>query len=1158
MSNKWNIKPAYPIDSIPLVASYHASGCSAALDDISRRLNGDHKGLGKKSMLMLACPRQGKFIHRNEPISSYLQRMGADTLADCFLPVLACKLAESHKYCQKDVQLMKFVCEQKYLETDLLTLLVDGKIGKDGIRIDIDLTIRLIQESERLKEEMCKKIEVDRSVLTSTKQFTKLMKEAGYELEGCSKLYLEELLKSDKLNEEQRLLLQTRLDMNKSSISKLSKALAIRCGDHLHTQIICNQTQTGRYAGRGFQPHSLPGSKKSWDHYRKILAGEPLKNIEEVVGLIRNVIIPEEGYKLSVVDYSAIEARVLVWLVNDVVKIRGYEDGEDFYKKLASKIYNKEIKDITKAERQVGKILVLGCGYQMGETRLTESLAEQGAELQSKTPFELLNTFRDEYDLVAGYTVYLDGKPKMYLGKDLNDEYTGMQYQVRCEGAWKHLNKAFSDLIDMEITHYEGYHIVMDRIGDDIIMTLPSGRKMYYRNVRKLYFDQQIEEDNKDKTKAQKITAYRQDSNGDPIYSNGTIDIGYVAKKELKALKYKETMVYGTNVKTPTKMHGGMLLENIVQAVANCILRQALINVTRAGYKISLHVHDEIVTNVKNEAEHKHIEKLMVTMPKWADGIPLDVEGNIMTRYAKEAQPEDLALVDEVKAYDEAYFQNNKSLISDEEYDKKVAKIPVKLRQVGNDLKKGFKKVNHFKPMLSMAKVFDAEKLKFKANIFRSEEFLVEHKVDGMAVELRYVDGLYNMALTRGDGKIGDEVTEQMRSFVPPEIDTNSKEIHIRGEVYIETATFKEKFSNEYKNARNFVAGSVKNLDANITATRDLSYIAYDISYCEGLDRNSLNYTKVYAILKAFNFKTPNNIVTDIHNLVDAVELIRNESVEYATDGAVIKSAYTNVDSYGSSSTYYKDRFAYKFESQTAETTVQDIIFQVGRTGSITPVAILRPVELSGSTIAKVTLHNLTRFKELNIRIGDNVIIKKAGEIIPAIVRIKTEDRHNRGFYVNVFPPTLCPSCGSDLVEDVCIYEKCKVKVEAGIEHFCKVLGIKGLGKSLVAGLELGCIADLYRLDADELRKVKINGRLVGAKAKTIVANIQASKNCKVHTLIAAMGIKGISKTESFNHFRTADIGNFRTVHELNGAKLKSFEAFDFSQMLEIQALMDK
>jgi len=1133
MKRAWGIDIKLPVDSIPLMASFYAER-SASLEAIAQNIDknlGKDK-LGSKAMLQLACPKGKKYMELDESLGAYLARLGKPDLKSCFLPIVKKKMDESHEYCQKDVQLLERICSMPNAEKDIISILINHKIGKEGIRIDVPFIKLLLKEIDKLKSQISKDIGIPREVLTSTQKFKKAAKEEKLELESCSKEYLLEKLQDSELSDRHKSIIQARLDMNKSSLAKLQKALDVRVEDRLLNQIKMNLTQTGRYSGREFQPHSLPSSKNPWQNLVKLLSGKGLDNIEEAVSLVRLTIVPEEGHKFSVIDYASIEARILVWLVEDHAKIKGYNEGVDFYKNLAAKIYQKPIEDIEKAERTVGKVLVLGCGYQMGEDRLEEQLDAFGAELQGKTPYELLNAFRDEYSLVAGTTVWEAGKPKLYKDK----------YQVRTGGMWKDMNTAFSNLISGETKEESLYKVYMERIGDDIHLTLPSGRKLYYRNVGVLWYSKDIEEANEGLTQAKRKIAYSKNADGTPNF-NITKEEG----EELKALNYSPAMTYGIN--TPIKIYGGKIVENVVQAIGNCILRQALKNIVTRGYAVALHVHDEVITNVKNKEDHDKLMKLMVDMPKWAEGIPLDVEGGIMSRYSKEPEPSGFELAKEIAEYDKEYFKNNESKISDQDYDAKVEKlnsINPELKVMGSDLQEGFDKILHTTKMLSMEKVFNFTKLKKRLKKINIENsFIIEPKIDGVAVELRYLKGVYDLALTRGDGKEGDCITEQVRSYVPQTIPTRFDEIHIRGEFYINTETFKKKYSKDYKNARNFVAGSLKQLDPSITASRDLSFMSYDIGYIDDNKRLEMSFTDSYIKLLKYGFKTPAFQICNVDNVMSKIDILENATLEYATDGVVIKNDAPEAAMFGKSSKYFADRFAYKFDTEKAISEVLGVTFKVGRTGNITPVAQITPVELTGSTISKVTVHNLDRLRELNLKVGDVIEIKKAGEIIPAICRVVTSIEGMCMF------PAYCPSCKELLDYGSCKNEKCGVKIIAGIDNFCKVMKIQGLGSKVIEGLGLTSISDVYRISEknadDKVGKSRIGLR----KIKKLIVEIKNSYGRPLWQFIAAFGVPSISKTTAEDIFKGLDLTNYRD-NSLTGAKEDSFKAFDFTELEKI------
>ncbi|HON08677.1 MAG TPA: NAD-dependent DNA ligase LigA, partial [Verrucomicrobiota bacterium] len=493
-------------------------------------------------------------------------------------------------------------------------------------------------------------------------------------------------------------------------------------------------------------------------------------------------------------------------------------------------------------------------------------------------------------------------------------------------------------------------------------------------------------------------------------------------------------------------------------------------------------------------------------------------------------------LVGEIRKHDYAYYVLANPIISDRKYDElyhELIELEEKYpelvtpdsptQRVGGMPLKEFKPYKHGVSMLSLDNTYSSgEVMEFIQRVRRilkdkEIEWVVEPKIDGVAVSLRYENGLLKVGATRGDGETGDDITENIKTIksVPLRIpvlsdDESQKEdtqsqvvkekknlvpevVEIRGEVYMPIDGF-EKLNKEqeaiggekFANPRNAAAGSLKQLDPRIVAQRPLDTIFYGTGIIiNELSKAVVPQSQIELIewLKKLGFKTPDRIwlCKNEQELLDAIselDKIRH-SFRYETDGAVIKlNSFALREQCGYTAKAPRWAIAYKYESKRATTVLKDITIQVGRTGALTPVAELEPVELSGSIISRATLHNEEEIRRKDIRIGDTVIIEKAGEVIPAVVGVVLEKRTGKEKEFT-FPRT-CPECGSVISRSSivgeegviwrCVNEDCPAKIRGRIEHWCSrgAMDIEGVGEMLIAQLiKSGLvkdISDLYKL----------------------------------------------------------------------------------------------
>jgi len=497
----------------------------------------------------------------------------------------------------------------------------------------------------------------------------------------------------------------------------------------------------------------------------------------------------------------------------------------------------------------------------------------------------------------------------------------------------------------------------------------------------------------------------------------------------------------------------------------------------------------------------------------------------------------------EIARHDELYYRKAAPEISDFEYDRLVQELEAlearypefaEAKKVGDDRIESFQSYTHREPMLSIDNSYSmGEVVEFEKRIHRvlreePLEYVVEPKIDGVAVSLTYEKGKLVRALTRGNGVEGDDITHNIRTIhgLPHALKGKNvpEVIEIRGEVYMTEDAFtlvnKEREEQDlppYANPRNLAAGTVKLLDAAEARRRKLSIVLFGFGYCE--PKRFENDADFFDQLKDWGLPTLEKYwvakgIEDVCKSIEEIDTLRHE-FKYGTDGAVVK--VNNIalrKRLGQTAKAPRWAVAYKFSAEQAETVLGDITIQVGRTGVLTPVAELRPVSLAGSTISRATLHNEDEIKRKDIRIGDTVIIEKAGEVIPAVVRVVVEKRKaDRKPYT--FPKT-CPECGAEAIrlpEEAawrCPNVSCPPQVRRRILHFGsrQAMDIENLGKAVVDQLVdkslCANMADLYELNEKDL--LALEG-FAEKSSKNLVQAIENSKQQELWRLLHGLGI---------------------------------------------------
>ena len=486
-------------------------------------------------------------------------------------------------------------------------------------------------------------------------------------------------------------------------------------------------------------------------------------------------------------------------------------------------------------------------------------------------------------------------------------------------------------------------------------------------------------------------------------------------------------------------------------------------------------------------------------------------------------------------------------------------------QRVGGEPLKKFEKVEHQVPMLSIEDVFSEEELQkwenYLQRIIKREQFeyFAEYKIDGFAITLIYENGVFAKGATRGSGLMGEDVTQNLKTIesLPLKIDFHGKisdrsieksvkekiregKIEIRGEVYMETKDFerfnmglKKRNQKPYSNPRNLAAGSIRQLDSRLTASRPLKFLAYDIV----TDMGQKKHSEEHQILPVLGFKT--DLGKTGNNLSDMVSFWREtakkrETLPYQIDGIVITVnnilIFNELGVVGKSPRGIR---AFKFSPRQATTKVLDIKTQVGRTGAITPIAQLKPVEVGGVTITRATLHNEDEMKRLGVKIGDTVIVERAGDVIPAVAKVLTDLRGGKEKEFRF--PRICPVCGAKLVKPEgevvwrCPSSKCPARKRKNLYFFAsrKAFDIEGLGPKIIEQLVdenlISQASDLYELKEGDLIPLE---RFAERSAKNLVEAIQESKEVSLSRFIYSLGVRHVGEETAIdlaNYFGSID-----------------------------------
>ncbi len=530
-------------------------------------------------------------------------------------------------------------------------------------------------------------------------------------------------------------------------------------------------------------------------------------------------------------------------------------------------------------------------------------------------------------------------------------------------------------------------------------------------------------------------------------------------------------------------------------------------------------------------------------------------------------------LTQQLEYHNNLYYNKDEPEISDFEYDKMLRELenleeeypslksPLSpANKVGGNAGEKFSPVTHIVPMESLHDSFSHNELRDfdrkVREVANNPQYVVEPKFDGLSVSCEYENGVFVRGSTRGDGITGEDVTDNLLTIksLPKRIANAPVFLEVRGEVYMSYKSFDEltrrQEENEektFKNPRNAAAGSLRQKNAKITAQRNLDIFIFNIQQIRGVEltshRQSLDYLTELGFPTSFY-----NVYDDIEDVIEEIERIGNMrgSFDYAIDGAVVKvNDFETRTLLGSTAKYPKWAEAYKYPPEEKPTKLLNIEINVGRTGVLTPVGNFEPVQLAGTTVSRATLHNKDFIEEKGICVGDTVIIRKAGEIIPEVLSVKEHAENAVPFEF----PKLCPSCGSPVSHDEseaairCTNTDCPAQLMRHLIHFVArdAMDIDGLGpavlEQLVAENLVKSPADLYRIQVEDVINLE---RMAEKSANNLISAVEKSKDNELYRLVFALGIRNIG-------LKAAKIicENFLTIDDIMNAKATDFVAID-------------
>lgn len=545
-----------------------------------------------------------------------------------------------------------------------------------------------------------------------------------------------------------------------------------------------------------------------------------------------------------------------------------------------------------------------------------------------------------------------------------------------------------------------------------------------------------------------------------------------------------------------------------------------------------------------------------------------------------DVQKEIISLRRELERHNRLYYVEDAPEISDYEYDMLMQRLKAlesehpelitpdsPTQKVGGEALSKFEPVQHQVPLESLTDVFSYEELfafgeRMDASLPEGHSYVVEPKIDGLSMSLEYENGVFVRGATRGDGVTGENVTENLRTVrsLPLRIENAPERLIVRGEVYMSKAVFEElnaqrELNGEplLANPRNAAAGSMRQLDPKVAASRKLDIICFNMQYSS--DEKYLSHAETLDAMRSMGFPVvPYQKFNDIKDCVERIQWLGENrgDLPYDMDGAVIKlDALSQRTALGSTAKAPRWAVAFKYPPEKKESRVLDIVVQVGRTGVLTPKVIVEPVRLAGTTVSAATLHNQDNIDRLDLRIGDTVLLQKAGEIIPEVMSVNKAKRPADA--VPFIMPTVCPECGSPVVRDEdgvalrCTSPECPAQRLRNIAHFAsrEAMDIEGLGisicESLISSGLVKDASDLYYLEAEPVAQLE---RMGDKSAKNLIAAIETSKQAGLARLLCAFGIRQVGQKAAkvlashygdLDELMAADAESLTTIPDIGG-----------------------
>lgn len=546
-------------------------------------------------------------------------------------------------------------------------------------------------------------------------------------------------------------------------------------------------------------------------------------------------------------------------------------------------------------------------------------------------------------------------------------------------------------------------------------------------------------------------------------------------------------------------------------------------------------------------------------------------------------------LCDRLNYYNQQYYVYDSPVVSDYEYDTLLRELraleeqyPEYVRpdspshRVGGKALEKFEQVVHGYPMDSILDAFTTEEIysfdKKVREVSPDPEYVVEYKIDGLSVAIEYEKGILTRGATRGDGVVGENITNNIKTIkaLPLKINTSAERLVVRGEVYMPKISFEklneereQNGENTFANPRNAAAGSLRQLDPKITAKRNLSIFIFNL--IEKSDGMFETHSECLDYLKSLGFPVSPvyNRRNDIQGIMEEIDSIREKrsSLPFDIDGAVVKvNSLSARQRLGTTEKYPKWSIAFKYPPEQKTSVIQEIKLNVGRTGIVSPLAEFTPVLISGSTVARATLHNIDFIRQKDIRIGDTVIIQKAGDIIPEVVKVDLSKRPASA--IPFVMPENCPICNAPLMKEEnspifrCMNQDCASRKERGIIYFCSkdAMDIEGLGPAIISDL----ISDNLIRDAADLYKLKIEDlnmrRGMGDKsAQNLISAIERSKDQPLYRVLVSLGIQEVGtkcakilsrKFKSMDNIINASIDDLTSINdigEVTGRYIKEY-----------------